>query len=81
MVGPTFDWVTGRFTGCTSLEYEVVAAGASGVLAYLIAIERITATANGVPTSYALRATTLFRKEDGTCKAAHRHGDPCRQGE
>ncbi len=77
---PTFDWIAARFTGCTSLEYEVVAAGAGGDLAYLVAIERISATVNGEPTSYALRATTVFRREAGVWRAVHRHGDRYRQG-
>jgi ketosteroid isomerase-like protein len=72
---PTFEWLAGRFSGCTSLEYEIVAAGASGDLAYLVAIERISATANGQPTSYALRATTVFRRENGAWRVVHRHGD------
>jgi ketosteroid isomerase-like protein len=72
---PTFAWIASRFTDCTSLEYEVVAAGASGDLAYLVAIERISATANGVPTTYALRATTIFRREAGAWRVVHRHGD------
>ncbi len=74
-LGPTFDWLAGRFTGCTSLEYEIVAAGASGDLGYLVTIERITADAHGQPTSYALRATWVFRREDGAWKVVHRHGD------
>lgn len=36
-----------RFSGCTSLEHEIVAFGTSGDLGYLVAIERITATVNG----------------------------------
>jgi hypothetical protein len=40
---PTFDWLATRLTDCTSLEYEIVSAGASGDLAYLVAIERISA--------------------------------------
>ncbi|WP_405724402.1 nuclear transport factor 2 family protein [Streptomyces sp. NBC_00028] len=80
-VGPMSDWVAGRFTECTSSEYEVVAAGVGGDLACLVAIGRITGAADGVPTSYALRVTTAFRKEDGTWKAVHRHGDPWRQCE
>ena len=75
---PTFAWLAGRFTECESLEYEVVAAGAGGDLAYLVAIERITATVNGESVSYSLRATTIFRREDGQWKVAHRHGDPYR---
>ncbi|MET8153301.1 YybH family protein [Actinoplanes sp. NPDC049668] len=74
-LAPTFDWLATRFSACTSLEYEVIAAGADGDLAYLVAIERITATANGTPTTYALRATTIFRREDGAWRAVHRHGD------
>lgn len=78
-LAPTFGWLATRFTRCASLEYEVVAAGASGDLAYLVAIERISATVNGEPTSYALRATTIFRREEGVWKVVHRHGDPYRQ--
>ncbi len=74
-LAPTFDWLAGRFSECTSLEYEIVAAGASGDLAYLVTIERITATASGEPTSYALRATWVFRREAGAWKVVHRHGD------
>lgn len=74
-LSPTFEWLASRFTDCTSLEYEIVAAGASGDLAYLVCIERIKATANGVSTPYALRATTIFRREDGAWRAVHRHGD------
>jgi ketosteroid isomerase-like protein len=76
---PTFDWLAGRFTECASLEYEIVAAGASGNLGYLVAIERIVATVNGEATSYALRATTLFRRERGAWKVIHRHGDRYQQ--
>lgn len=78
-LGPTFAWLATRFTECTSLDYEIVAAGASGNLAYLVAIERISATVNGDPTSYALRATTIFRREQGVWRAVHRHGDRYQQ--
>jgi len=64
--GPTFDWLATRFTECTSLEYEIVAAGASVDLAYLVASSGISASANGGPASYVLRATTIFRRE-GEC--------------
>lgn len=73
---PTFEWIATRFTECMSLDYEIVAAGASGDLGYLVVIERISARANGVPVTYALRATTIFRREEGVWRAVHRHGDP-----
>jgi ketosteroid isomerase-like protein len=60
-----------------SSEYEVLAAGASGDLAYIVGIEHTTASIGGAaPKSYSLRATTIFRREDGEWKVVHRHGDP-----
>jgi len=76
-VGPTFDWLASTFSNCTSAEYEVLAAGASGDLAYVVGIEHTTASIGGAaPKSYSLRVTTIFRREDGEWKVVHRHGDP-----
>ena len=75
-VSETFDWLGRSFSDCTSYENEVVAAGASGDLAYLVAIEHSATSINGTPQSYALRATTIFRREDGRWRVVHRHGDP-----
>ena len=74
----TFDWIASRFEGCRSFEYEVVAAGASGNLGYLVAYEHVTATIGGEEVSYMLRATTVFRRESGEWRVVHRHGDPAR---
>ncbi|CAA9381631.1 MAG: hypothetical protein AVDCRST_MAG32-1702 [uncultured Nocardioides sp.] len=75
---PAFTWVASRFTACQSLEYDIIAAGASGDLAYLVAYEHISATVGGRPTSYSLRATTVFRREAGEWRVVHRHGDSLR---
>ena len=73
----TFDWLGSTFSNCTSYTYEVVAAGASGDLAYLVGIERTTASLERrPPASYSLRSTTIFRREDGAWRVVHRHGDP-----
>jgi ketosteroid isomerase-like protein len=73
----TFDWLASRFTGFESAEWEVLSADVSGDLAYVVAIEHTTASIGGGPTeSYALRATTLLRREDGEWRVFHRHGDP-----
>jgi ketosteroid isomerase-like protein len=73
---PAFEWLAGTFTGSESCEYEVVAAEASGDLGYVVAIEHSVCSRRGAPpTSYALRVTTLFRREDGAWKVVHRHGD------
>jgi ketosteroid isomerase-like protein len=73
----TFDFLASRFSGCESWNYEVLAAGASGDLAYIVGVEHTTAsvgTAAAEP--YALRVTTIFRREQGEWKEIHRHADP-----
>lgn len=55
----------------------MIAAGASGDLAYIVALEHTTASVNGSPPlPYTLRATTVFRREDGEWKIVHRHAEP-----
>jgi hypothetical protein len=65
------------FSNCTSFQNEVIAAGASGDLAYIVAFEHTTASIGGAaPEAYLLRATTVFRREEGEWKVVHRHADP-----
>ena len=76
-IGPTFEVLASRFSNCESWRFELVAAGVSDALAYTVGIERTTASIAGAPASpYALRVTTIFRREDGEWKVIHRHGDP-----
>ena len=73
----TFNWLASRFTGFESAEWEILSADVRGDLAYVVAIEHTTGSIGGGPTeSYALRATTLLRREDGEWRAFHRHADP-----
>jgi ketosteroid isomerase-like protein len=72
----TFDRLATRFSDCTSFEIEVVAAGASDDLAYLVAFEHTTASIGGdSPAPYTLRVTTIFRRDGGVWKIVHRHAD------
>ena len=76
-VGEVFTHIAARFSNCESCEWEIVAAGASGDLGYIVALERTTCSVAGSPpTPYALRSTTVFRREDGEWKVVHRHADP-----
>ena len=73
----TFDLLASRFSDCSSWEYEVIAAGASDDLAYIVGIEHTTASVGGAaPESYSLRVTTILRREGGEWKVVHRHADP-----
>src|SRR5215208_7351008 len=72
----TFDRLATQFSDCTSFDIEVVAAGVSGDLAYLVAFEHTTASIGGkTPAPYTLRVTPIFRREAGTWKVVHRHAD------
>jgi ketosteroid isomerase-like protein len=76
-IGPLFQRLGASFSNCTSYQIEVVAAGASGDLAYLVALEHTTASIKGAPPQpYVLRVTTVFRREDGEWKVVHRQADP-----
>jgi ketosteroid isomerase-like protein len=75
-IGSIFDVLGKQFSDCLSYENEIVAAEACGDLAYTVALEHTTASINGAePKPYVLRATTIFRREDGEWKAVHRHAD------
>ncbi|HEV3234330.1 MAG TPA: nuclear transport factor 2 family protein [Candidatus Dormibacteraeota bacterium] len=76
-IGPIFEQLGSTMSNCTAYENEVVAAGASGDLAYIVALEHTTASVKGAPPQpYVLRVTTVFRREGGEWKVVHRHGDP-----
>jgi ketosteroid isomerase-like protein len=72
-----FDWLAGNFSNCQSYDCEVVAAGVSGDLGYILGHERTTASVAGEPpTPYELRVTLIFRREGDEWKEVHRHADP-----
>ena len=76
-VAPMFEKLASRFSDCRSCEWEVVAADVGDEFAYLLAIERTTASVAGsAPKAYVLRSTTIFRREDDDWKIVHRHADP-----
>jgi ketosteroid isomerase-like protein len=59
-----------------SANYEVIAAGLSGDLAYLVCLEHTTGSFGGSAVApYSLRVTTIFRREDNEWKIVHRHAD------
>lgn len=76
-IDETFDWLASRFSSCESFDYEVLAAEASGDLAYIVGIEHTVASAGGAPPApYSLRVTTILRREAEGWKVVHRHGSP-----
>jgi ketosteroid isomerase-like protein len=62
------------FSDCTSYEFELLEAEVRGDTAYTVGFEHSSVTVNGVPRTYTLRATQIYRREDGEWRVAHRHG-------
>jgi ketosteroid isomerase-like protein len=80
-IGPVFQWLGRSFSDGTSFKNEVIAAGASGDLAYIVALEHTNVSINGAaPQPYVLRVTTIFRREDDRWQVVHRHGDALESG-
>jgi ketosteroid isomerase-like protein len=63
------------FSDCTSYELELLAFDVAGDMAFTAGLEHTTASIDGQPRSYTLRATQVYRREGGEWKVAHRHGD------
>ena len=75
-VTETFDRVASEFAAARDYEWELVASGISGDLAYTVAIERYVASLRGEPPAQQeLRVTHVYRREQGQWFAVHRHAD------
>ncbi|MBT2568656.1 DUF3225 domain-containing protein [Arthrobacter sp. ISL-85] len=74
-VEETFRFLENSFSNCTSRELELQACDVIGDMAYTAGIERISFRRDGDPTNLTLRATQVYRREDGQWKVAHRHAD------
>lgn len=75
-VSQLFRWLASGHSDCTSYRFDLVAAGVSGDLAYTVGYEHTSASWNGAPLDpYTLRATHVYRRENGEWKIVHRHAD------
>ena len=69
-----FDHLADSFSDCTSYAFELLEAEVLGDSAYTVGFEHTSASVDGVPRTYTLRATQIYRRENGEWKVAHRHG-------
>lgn len=68
--------IASRWSDSTDQRVEILAAGVSGDLAYTVELEHTSVSLDGAPVDpYTLRATQVYRREDGEWKVVHRHGD------
>ncbi len=74
-VSDLFGQLEASFSDCTSYRHEIIAADVIGDMAYTVGYEHSQVSVNGQPRTYTLRATQVYRREDGEWKVAHRHAD------
>jgi ketosteroid isomerase-like protein len=74
-VDETFATLERTFSDCTSYAFELQAYDVMGDMAYTVGLEHTSASFDGQPRSYTLRATQVYRREGGEWKVAHRHAD------
>jgi ketosteroid isomerase-like protein len=77
-VAAATDRAAAQFRDGENIGFEVIEKYVTPELAYVLRIERAKAKVGGREdvTSIALRATMIFRPEDGEWKVVHRHADP-----
>jgi len=70
-----FGSLADSFSDCESYRFELYAYDVVGTMAYTAGFEHTSASVDGKPRSYTLRATQMYRREAGEWKVVHRHGD------
>jgi ketosteroid isomerase-like protein len=70
-----FTLLAESFSDCTSYAFELKSFDVVGDMAFTSGFEHSSASVNGEPRTYTLRATQVYRREDGEWRVVHRHGD------
>jgi ketosteroid isomerase-like protein len=70
-----FDALATTFSDCASYAFEPTSYDVVGDMAYTEGLEHTSASVDGAPRTYTLRATQIYRREDGEWRVAHRHAD------
>jgi len=71
----TFASIASRVAESRDFRIEVVAAGASGDLAHIVAFEHDVMNIDGASRAVTMHATHVSRREDDEWKIVHRHSD------
>lgn len=75
-VNRAFRWIATQFSNSETFDFDLVAAGVSGDLAYTVGFERSMFSFRGGPVAPGLlRVTHVYRRENGEWKIVHRHAD------
>ena len=70
-----FEVLASSFSDCTAYSFDLISFDLRGDMAYTVGYERISASMDGTPRTFTLRATQVYRREDGEWRVVHRHAD------
>ncbi|WP_127792584.1 DUF4440 domain-containing protein [Agromyces sp. LHK192] len=70
-----FDVLATSFSECEAFQLELISYDIQGDMAYTVGYERFTTSIDGKPRTVTLRATQVYRREDGEWRVVHRHAD------
>ena len=70
-----FEVLSSSFSNCTGYSFELITFDLIGDMAYTVGYERISASMDGTPRTFTLRATQVYRREGGEWRVVHRHAD------
>jgi len=70
-----FEALSATFSKCTDYAYDLVTFDLIGDMAYTVGYERVSASINGEPRTFTLRATQVYRHESDGWRIVHRHAD------
>jgi ketosteroid isomerase-like protein len=70
-----FETLSATFSNCTDYAYDLITFDVRGDLAYTVGYERVSASIDGTPRTFTLRATQVYRREPGGWRIVHRHAD------
>ncbi len=70
-----FELLSTSFSECTDYALELISFEVVDDMAYTVGYERISASIDGEPRTFTLRATQVYRRDDGAWRVVHRHAD------
>jgi ketosteroid isomerase-like protein len=70
-----FELLATSFSECTDYALELISFDVVDDMAYTVGYERISASVDGQPRTFTLRATQVYRRDDGAWRVVHRHAD------
>ena len=70
-----FAVLANQFSDCLSYKFELLAYNVLGDMSYTARLEHTFASVKDEHRNYVLRATQIYRREDGAWRVAHRHAD------